>query len=411
MLLFLGMFSGFSLLFYLVLTWNVLQNVDEVLYNRKVNLMAYLEKNPEVPFSADNPLDDFTFYKIHKKAFSSGTESYTDTLVFEPVDQELDEYRKLTSYVQLNGIYYRLDIVKPHLEVAEIIGTIAITLTGLFLGLSLCYYISFRFISRKIWSPFYATLAQLGHYRLDREKTLVLPPTNIEEFKRLNNSITELTEKNKEIFKSQKQFIENASHEMQTPLSIIQSRLEALVGQAELTGEQAIILEGIISSTQRLKKLNKTLLLLSRIENRQFIATDKIDVIKIINKSLEFYEEQKSSLNVMVRIEKHSELIIKGNTLLTEILIQNLLKNAFLHNVRNGCIIISTTPNMMTITNTGRERKIEQEKIFNRFYKESNNPDTWGLGLAIAYKIADTNGWKLKYSRKNNLHAMELKFL
>lgn len=114
LLYFLILFGIFSILFYLVLSWNVLQNVDEVLYNRKVNLLAYLEENPEAPFKEDNPLDDFTFYPVEKAAFQESYESYTDTLIYEPVDDEFDEYRRLTTFAKLQGKHYRLEIVKPH---------------------------------------------------------------------------------------------------------------------------------------------------------------------------------------------------------------------------------------------------------------------------------------------------------
>lgn len=115
----------FSILFYVVLNWNVLRNVDEVLHNRKINLLAYLEVNPKAPFQGDNPLDDFTFYAINIATFQKGKETYTDTLVYEPVDDELDEYRKLTTFVEIHNQHYRLEIIAPHLEAAEMIGTIA----------------------------------------------------------------------------------------------------------------------------------------------------------------------------------------------------------------------------------------------------------------------------------------------
>src|SRR3546814_5899552 len=101
--------------------WNVYRNVDEVLYNRKMNLLAYLQQHPRAPYAGDNPLDDFTFYKIGEPAFRNGKEAYSNTLIYEPVDDELDEYRKLVSYVKLHGNFYRLEIIKPHLEDNEII--------------------------------------------------------------------------------------------------------------------------------------------------------------------------------------------------------------------------------------------------------------------------------------------------
>ena len=415
LLYFLVLFGIFSILFYLVLSWNVLQNVDEVLYNRKVNLLAYLEENPEAPFKEDNPLDDFTFYPIETAAFLEGEENYTDTLIYEPVDDELDEYRKLTAFVKLQGKHYRLEIVKPHLEAVEMISTIAITLGGLLLGLAMSFYLSQRIISRKIWKTFFEMLEKLRHFRLDKQKLPELSPSRIDEFRMLNEAIIELARKNMEVFESQKQFIENASHEIQTPLSVIQSKLEALIGQPELSEEQAEILEGIIGSTQRLKKLNKTLLLLSKIENRQFLLSEQVDINAIINHSMEYYEEQKEALNISVKIETYYTLVVQGNTMLTEILIQNLLKNAFLHNIENGMVSIQTKENKLIIVNTGPERQgigmvLEKDKLFSRFYKQSGNPDTWGLGLAIARKIAETSDWELHFSEDKGLHIFEVDF-
>ncbi len=410
LLYFLILFGIFSILFYLVLSWNVLKNVDEVLYNRKMNLLAYLEENPEAPFKEDNPLDDFTFYPVEETVFQESYESYTDTLIYEPVDDELDEYRKLTTFVKLHGKYYRLEITKPHLEAAEIISTIAITLGGLFLGLLVAFYVSQHVISRKIWEPFFEILERLRRFRFDKQELPELPSSRIDEFQMLNDAVNELTRKNKEVFVSQKQFIGDASHELQTPLSVIQSKLEALVSQTKLTEEQAAIVDGIIGSAQRLKKLNKTLLLLSKIENRQFLMTDEVNIEEIISNSLEYYEEQKEALHIQVEIDMENSSTVQGNKLLTEILIQNLLKNAFLHNVQNGSVAICAIKDKLTITNTGSKSLVDHEKIFSRFYKNSNNPDTWGLGLAIAWKIADTSGWKLCYSQREEIHVLEVAF-
>jgi len=410
LIIFLILFGIFSIIFYLILRWNVLQNVDEVLYNRKMELLGYLENNPDLPFTEHNPLDDFTIHEIDQTIFQKGKEIYADTLIYEPVDDELDEYRKLISHLQIHGSFYQLEILKPHLEANEIIGTIAITLSGLLLGLAVCFYISQRMISRKLWNPFYELLEKLSHYRLDKENIPDLPASRIEEFQMLNQAVTDLARKNKEVFESQKQFIENASHELQTPLSVIQSRLEALIGQAELTGEQASIIEGIILSTQRIKKLNKTLLLLSKIENKQFLLNEEVDFKEIIDKSLEFFEEQKEALNLQISLDTRNCLKTRGNVLLSEILIQNLLKNAFVHNIQNGSISIACDRHKLIISNTGKSLPLDQDRIFSRFYKHSDNPETWGLGLAIAYKITETSGWSIKYAEYSGQHVFEVMF-
>jgi signal transduction histidine kinase len=373
--------------------------------------LAFLEDDPQIPFQEINPLDDFTFYPIEESVYRKGQESYTDTLVYEQVDEELDEYRKLTSFVELKGKYYRLEIEKPHLEATEIIGTISITLGGMFFGMVLCFYLSQRYIAKKIWNPFYVMLEKLRHFRLDKRQLPKLSRSQIDEFQMLHEAIKELTSKNMEVFESQKQFIENASHEMQTPLSIIQSRLEELIGRAELTEQQATILEGIINSTQRLKKLNKTLLMLSKIENQEFSLTEEINIKAIILNSLSYYEEQKESMNIQVELDIKPIDSHRGNEMLTEILIQNLLKNAFFHNIKDGRVSIKLDKNQFTIANIGNNTGIDQDKLFERFYKVSNNPDSWGLGLAICSKIAKVSNWELEYWEQDTEHRFTVNFL
>ncbi|NHE56454.1 sensor histidine kinase [Cyclobacterium plantarum] len=411
----LAIFAIFSVLFYLILSWMVLQNVDEVLFNRKINLLAYLNQKPDAPFKGDNPLDDFTFYAVEESEFQEKHELYKDTLIYEPVDDELDEYRKLTTYVRLHGDFYRLEIVKPHLEGEEMIATIAITLGGLFLVLTISFYFSQRIISRNIWKPFFSLLEQLRQFRFDTQKIPQFPKTSIDEFNKLSESLHELVQKNTVVFNSQKQFIENASHEMQTPLSVIQVRLEELIGQAGLTKEQSRIIEGIIHSTQRLKKLNKTLLLLSKIENRQFLFDEKVDLSEIIDQSMEYFEELKEGKNISLTINIKSKIPIKGNISLTEILVQNLLKNAFVHNEANGRVTINLESDKLTIMNTGERteynnQSLDRDRLFSRFYKKSRNPDTWGLGLAIALKIAETSSWELHYREESGQHVFEVNF-
>jgi len=410
LILFLLLFGAFSFAFFLVMRWNVLDNVDEILYNRKMHLVTYLENNPQVPFLEDNPLDDFTFKEIDKESYREGLNVYSDTLVYESVDEELDEYRKLITHLEIHDKNYQLEIVKPHLEANEIISTLAITLSGLLLGLTLSFYILQRLAARKLWSPFYKLLETLRHYRLDKENIPKPLPTKIEEFQLLNQAVSEMARKSKEVYEHQKQFIENASHEMQTPLSVIQARLETLIGQAELTEAQASTIERIIASTQRLKKLSKTLLLLSKIQNRQFLLTDEVDISEIIEKSLGYFDEQKEALNLQIDLETSGRPVIHGNDLLTETLIQNLLKNAFVHNTRDGSVSIVIETRKLTIHNTGRSIPINPDQVFNRFYKKSDNPETWGLGLAIAYEITQASGWSIQYRRLSDQHVFEVLF-
>jgi signal transduction histidine kinase len=146
-------------------------------------------------------------------------------------------------------------------------------------------------IMRNVWLPFYNNLETLKNFSVENDKGLELQQSNIDEFQELNNSLSKLTNKIKSDFNNLKEFTENASHEMQTPLAIMQSKSEILLQSENLTKNQVEQIRTIYQSVQRLSKLNKTLLLLAKIENRQFKDLETIEVNKVIEKQLEIFED------------------------------------------------------------------------------------------------------------------------
>jgi two-component system, OmpR family, sensor kinase len=252
--------------FYLILKTVVLQNIDEILSNRRNNIVNLFYSRKVEPRSDGF---GFTDFKVQPANYLSN-DLFSDTLIFESTDNEYDEYRKLTTSFVSNGKQYRLEILKAHLETEEIIGTIVIFLGLMFLVLLGAFYLTTKYFSVRLWSPFHETLYRLRDFKVEMSTQLILNDSHIVEFNTLNKSILELTSRTQNAFQNQKQFIENAAHEMQTPVTVIQSQLEMWIGDPTLTERQSEKINTLLDAVQRLSKLNKTLLLLSKIDNQQF---------------------------------------------------------------------------------------------------------------------------------------------
>lgn len=406
LIIFLVLLILFFGVFYFILRFEVTQNIDEILSNRRNNIIELFKaKDGKIPIDELS----FTDFKIQSVTGLKQNEVFSDTLIWEKTDEEFDEYRKLTTSFDFKGQTYKLEIVKAHLEAVEIINTVVISLALIFLLMLGVFYFTTRFFSVKLWNPFYKTLAQLRDFEIEKPDKLKLEESRIEEFNVLNKSIEELTSRTQNTFLNQKQFIENASHEMQTPLAVIQNQLEMWIGDPELTETQSEKIRMLMDSAQRLSKLNKTLLLLSKIENQQFFEAEKIDLKALVEKILTYFEGQQEHLQIQVTLNLEN-VLVKANSMLLDVLITNLIKNAFLHNVNQGTISIKASENSFQITNSSALGAIPHEKLFQRFFKQSSNKESWGLGLAIVKKICDINDWDLSYFTRDGSHTFTVKF-
>ena len=392
--------------FYFIMRMVVLQNIDEILSNRRTNVVEQLKAR-----SGNLPVEEFSFTDFTIKPSAAPlNDVYTDTLIFEKTDQEFDEYRKLVASFDLNGKLYQIEIVKAHLETEEIITTIAMSLGLTFLLMLSVFYFTTRYFSTRLWQPFHDTLNKLKAFEIEKSTGLVLTDSSIEEFNTLNHSIRDLTKRTQQTFLNQKQFTENASHEMQTPLAIIQSQLEMWIGDQSLTETQSEKITMLLDAVQRLSKLNKTLLLLSKIENQQFPNTEKNNLKSLIEKILSYFEGQQENFQIRLSTDLPDNAFIEANSTLLDVLLTNLIKNAFLHNVKQGFIDIKTSEKSFEIKNSSGAMEIPREKLFQRFAKQSSNKESWGLGLAIAKKICEINGWQLTYLFEKNEHIFKVRF-
>jgi signal transduction histidine kinase len=363
------------------LTTEEIQNWNK--YNRNIKI---------VPFN--NSKKDTIFYK-----------SYFDTL-----DAETEPYRELNASVLIDGNFYTYSARINIVETEDLMESVALLFFVIISLLLIGLLAITKRLSRILWQPFNETLKQIEKFEIDKSNQPIFTKTDIEEFYRLNKSIANLIDKNTSIYRSQREFIENAAHELQTPLAIFQVKIDTLIQNSNFTEEQNKILSSLNDSVSRLNRLNKNLLLLSKMENDIYSKKQTINLNETIEKHFYFFLEQAEAKNLIIRTEIKDSVAVKSNPVLAEILINNLFLNAIRHNVSDGEVLVTLTNYSLVFSNTGQSQTLVTDKLFYRFSKSNPSEQGNGLGLAIISKIAELNNWQISYSFANNLHSFSIVF-
>lgn len=335
--------------------------------------------------------------------------SFETLSIYDSIENEVRPFRQLSSSVIIKGEPYLLTVrmsLVDNDDLVMAIGLVQITVSILLIaGLLLLN----RSLSKRLWKPFYKTLEQLKAYELDKSESIPIESSKIVEFNDLNKTVSHLTERNRKVFLHQKEFIENASHELQTPIAIFQSKIDTLMQSPNLTQAEADTLVELESSAQRMSRLNKNLLLLSKIDNDQFLSTESVDVSGLI-------QAQISSLRPMARLEginittQLSEFTITTNRTLIEVLVTNILHNAIRYSEKQSDVSVTLQNQILSVSNKGPKLRMETSKLTQRFSKESSDPNSTGLGLAIVKKICDTFGYTFEYNHNNHTHIFSITF-
>ena len=265
-----------------------------------------------------------------------------------------------------------------------------------------------RFISRRLWQPFDRTLCLIEGFRLENGRVPDFPESNVTEFVRLDSTLRTLMHNSLASYNMQKEFTENASHELQTPLAVFQSKLDLLLQSPDLTKRQAVQIQGLYETASRLARMNRNLLLLAKIDNRQYEQMEDIELTGFIGEmlpSLEFLAD-----DIAISKEFAGAFSVWANRTLLECLVNNLVVNAVRHNRDGGEISISVGGNSLVVANTSDDPPLDGRLVFNRFYRPGNKPKGNGLGLAIVKAVCDYHGWTVEYAYKDGLHCFTVGF-
>lgn len=401
-----GIFLLSGLVFFFFVDYVIITEVDGELEGIQQSIVAYVQQNKALPQWRSFNEEQVEFTPTDSLAAESSSRLVKR---YSRREKKMHNFRERVFPLRFDNHYYKVTVLKPlgglhHMQRIFLWGGL-VTIVAITVILSFVNNIVFK----KLWQPFYHAITQLAGFNIGKNKQLHFPKTNVIEFATLNESIQTAAEKAEQDYRLLKEFTENASHEIQTPLSIIRSKLDLLIQDKDLSVHQGELVKGIYMPVKKLSKLNRSLLLLTKIENQQFCTTERIDLKARLEEKLEQFGE----LLRMHRIQLCETLnasFIQANSELVDILFNNLLSNAINHNYANGSIDIMLKEHSFVISNTGDPQPLDNVRVFTRFYKNLKRPEFNGLGLSIVKQICEVSNITPAYSFANDRHVFSLQW-
>ncbi len=397
-----------AVLFYIGIRQLITRQADENLRVINAEIRQFVGKNDSLPsfFSTR----DFVFEVQTLPVNTPQYQTLRDTFIGNPSESgELEPYRQLAFTLGVKGQLYEVKLNESSLEDEDLIGVAAGSAVVLWAILLVLTFWTNQRLAQTVWSPFNDTLLKINRLQLTETDSLSFAPTTIDEFNNLNRHLKRMTDRLRLDYQTLKEFTDNASHELQTPLALLQNRLDNLLQNSDLP---AVAVDDIAASLRvvgRLSRLSKTLLLMTKIDNQQFQKTEKIDLAHLINERLDLLAPiiEKKQLTVTTELSKTDPLSI--HPVLAEILVSNLLSNAIRHNILKGQIHIKLTDNQLVVSNTGKSTALDAEQIFKRF-KKGVDTEGVGLGLSLVERIGQQYGFGIGYRFEANAHRFSVDF-
>ena len=403
--------SLWAVLFYFAMADQIHDEVDDALEDYTTLIITRKLAGRELPNAGDGSNNTFTITPVSADyARRNSHYRYHDESVYIPEKREYEPARVITTiFNDAEGQYYELKVSTPSFEKADLFSAVLLWIVVLYVLLLLITVGITMLIFYRNLRPLYILLEWLDSYHPGVNPKPINNPTRVTEFKRLNVALQSAIDRSEQMLERQTQFIGNASHELQTPLAIIGNRVEWLLDESKLTDEQAMELYKINKTLSRAVRLNKTLLLLTKIENSQFIETSQVDLVAIVAETVESLSEIYLSRQIKFATDLPSKFEVQMNESLASTLVTNLIKNVYVHSEQGVEARAAIVGRKLIVENQGREM-LDREHIFERFYQGSQRETSMGLGLALVAAICRHYNINIEYSFVNGSHRFEIDF-
>lgn len=396
--------TGFIYYFAIHYILNDQLNRDLVIEESEIE--AYVKNHGQLPSPGD-----FLHQKVSFSTPNNGKiieRVFFDDQFYNEKEQEFEPGRSLITSVQLKGKTYQVTISKSRVEAEGLLRLIFMITLSVTILLLISLLLINKLVLQQIWRPFYGTLSMMKSFSITQKDELKAIPTKIDEFSELNTAVANMANRVKKDYSELKTFTDNASHEMMTPLAVINSKLDLLLQGKPLEPEQGELIDEIYHAVGRLSRLNHALLLLAKIENNLVPEPESFDLKALVLQKLQQFQELFQNKEIKL-VQDLSEKQITMSKYLADILLNNLLSNALRHNDVGGLIELKLNADELVISNSGNALALDQRQAFERFYKAPSS-EGMGLGLAIIKQIAALHQFNVNYSHENGLHIFRISF-
>ncbi|MGL4994190.1 MAG: histidine kinase dimerization/phospho-acceptor domain-containing protein [Bacteroidales bacterium] len=400
-------------LFYLAVINEVNDEVDDSLDIYAERIESRFLAGDSIPHKDNGTNNSYSIKELDSSRWGDvDLESrYLDSMIYLVEKQETEPARILKSYFRdRDSRLWEVTVAVPTIEKGDLQEAILQWLLSLYLLLLVVLIVSNVLLFKYNMRPLYILLRWLDNYKLGGKNEDLINDSEILEFKRLNEAVIRNARRSEELFTNQKSFIGNASHEIQTPIAVCTNRLEMILQDDSLSESQAEEIAKVIHSLQGVARMNRSLLLLSKIDNHQYQELVEVNINNLVHTLSEDFSEAYSYLKIKATVTNTSEIRYRMSSALASILIANLLKNAYLHNNAGGIINIEIKGDVLSISNSGEFVRLDEGLIFERFYHKYKKSSSSGLGLAIVDSICKYSDIGIQYNFLDGMHVFILKF-
>jgi signal transduction histidine kinase len=394
-----------GVIYYLTINHIARQQLDSDLTEEVEEVVDYVNTNQHLPKPIDFDEDITTFAKTNLQAFDT---RFFDAPYANTKEKEIEKGRAVSALIKVNGENYIVTIVESRENteyLIQIISGITLLLTAVLLGVLI---VTNRYVLNGLWKPFYNILQQVKRFNVAESARITTIASQVDEFTDLSDAVAKMSTRVATEYQGLKTFTENASHEMMTPLAVITSKLDMLIQDESLKPDQFAQITDIYSAAGRLSRLNQSLLLLVKIDNNLLGDNEKLSVKTIILDKAQQFQEMLHNKNIELNYEL-DDLQVTASKYLIDVLINNLFGNAIRHNKNSGRIEITLSGKKLCFQNTGDPAPLQQDAIFERFYKGGTSEGT-GLGLAIIKNICTLYHWEINYRFNEGMHCFWVEF-
>lgn len=394
-----------GIIYYAVIHFILTEELDRDLAVEEDEIRQYAATYHKLPLANSYLDQQIVFKELDPKLPLVRGFQYTN--YYNSTEHENEPGRSLVTWVKLPSQTYEVIITKSRVESEDLVRIIVFITLGVFVLLLAVMLLVNRLLLNRLWKPFYQILQQMKTYDLAKMDRINKEHTDIDEFKELNESANAMATRVRRDYNELKTFADNASHEMMTPLAVINSKLDSLLQTGAFTAEQGAILEDVYHGVGRLFRLNQSLLLLAKIENNLIPDLQEFDLRELVESKIRQFQEllEKDELKLDSRLEPCQ---IKMSKYLADMLLNNLFSNAIRHNQPQGLVTVALHNQVLRICNTGKSTVLDVH-LFERFTKGSSS-EGLGLGLAIVKQICTLYGFAISYAYEQNQHCFIVRF-